>query len=92
MWIRESDLPEGMTTDLPVQMMYFLDKWKTGKFEKGGKQVIDSKGKPRVKRMNFYDVEPFYRKQWTFMKRFGASPDQAGRRDVLLSNMYNSCL
>ncbi|QRV92733.1 hypothetical protein RhiJN_20751 [Ceratobasidium sp. AG-Ba] len=69
-------------------MMYYLDKWKQGK-----RPDADlPNGKQRVKRMTYFDIYPFYLKQWSFVKRFRDSPDQRDRCMVLLSDMYNNCL
>ncbi|QRV95456.1 hypothetical protein RhiJN_23474 [Ceratobasidium sp. AG-Ba] len=73
-------------------MMYYLHKWKDGKRPNMDTRTGNKAGQKRVKRMNYFDVERFYRKQWSFMKRFRDSPAQRDWCAIRMSDLYTNCL
>ncbi|QRV83788.1 hypothetical protein RhiJN_11804 [Ceratobasidium sp. AG-Ba] len=72
-------------------MAYLVEPWADGKppevEDRGGR----GKGVPRGPRMSFADVETKYREQYKFIKDM-AKNGQGDRRDILLYEMYTSCM
>ncbi|QRV77261.1 hypothetical protein RhiJN_05276 [Ceratobasidium sp. AG-Ba] len=72
-------------------MGFLVEQWIDGKLPEVEDRAGRGKGVPRGPRMSFADVETKYREQYKFLKDM-AKNGQGDRRDILLYEMYTSCM